>query len=241
MHHIVQISIIRHALLFPVDGRGVDHLVLGLAAADPEGFGGDGVDLEGGLAFEDHDVGFVARVHEPVADFVLVDGDDVGVSRAGDARGVGFVAEGQGEGVGGLVDGGFGFFGVREGVKLEVFVEAGFVFGVDLRGEVGACGAVEFEFGEGALGGGVVVCVEGVVEVPEEVVVLLHLAQRWWALDFCGLLERIVAAEDAPVHEQAEVLHPLAEAGDFGLGAVDEVGVLWPKESTSIVGPDVHV
>ena len=104
------------------------------------------------------------------------------------AGGVGAVAEGDGEGVGGLVDrlvcdsaGGVSWV-----LRVEfghICVEAGDVEACGHEGEVGADGAVGVDLSENSVGRDVVMCVCIVVVVPEEEVVLLDFAIWRWSLD----------------------------------------------------------
>ena len=103
------------------------------------------------------------------------------------AGGVGAVAEGDGEGVGGLVDcfvgdtGGVGWF---ERVEFwHVGVEAGVVETCCHEREVGSDGAVGIDLSEDSVGRDVVVCVCVVIVVPEEEVILLDFAVWGWSLD----------------------------------------------------------
>ena len=105
------------------------------------------------------------------------------------AGGIGAVAEGDGEGVRGLVDcfvgdSAAGVARVSLGVELgHVGVEAWDVEACGHQGEVGSDGAVGVDLSEDSVGRDVVVCVCVVVVVPEEEVVLLDFAVWWWSLD----------------------------------------------------------
>ena len=104
------------------------------------------------------------------------------------AGGVGAVTEGDGEGVGGLVD--CLVCDAASGVAWVLRVEFGHVCGeagdveaCGHKGEVGADGAVGVDLSEDSVGMDVVVGVCVVVVVPEEEVVLLDFAVWWWSLD----------------------------------------------------------
>lgn len=200
------------------------------------------MDFEGRGAFEEHDVGVVDAVH--VEGLCLEEEHDVGVFGSGLAGGIRAFAEGDGEGVGGLVDP-FAVVVVEGGHE----VLHAFVVGCCEGGEVFAGAAVEVYFGEAASCGlDVVVEVHFVVHVPEGEPILLDASDGRWSVEVCwpkeGVFFRSHRASTLVVCEGSKatkVVDVHSETTTGSLGAVDDIRRVRSIENACIVGADLIV
>ena len=159
--------------------------------------------------FEQHDVGFVDAV--PVVEFLMLENVHyVGVVGGLFARGVGLATQGDGEGVGALVDG----FGVWVAHLGPVFGDALGVFcGGDGSQILADFSAIAACFGKDSGGCNVVVEVDVAFLDPEGEVVLLDRSGGWRSRKVCWKAEGLKRVwRFRPVDQHSKVLHPDAEA-----------------------------
>ena len=138
---------------------------------------------------------------------------------------VGAVAEGDGEGVGGLMD---CFVGDARGVawfsRLEfghVGVQTGRVEACGHEREVGSDRAVGVELGKDSVWRDVVVCVCVVVVIPEEEVVFLDFAVWRWSLNVSAGGKALGNSRDVEVWNEAlEVMNPHSMAVVVGARSI---------------------
>lgn len=173
---------------------------------------------------------------EGVEALVLEDGQHKGVLLVGLAARIRPVAEGDGQGVCGLVD------GLELGRQTRhVPPQTPVVLGGHGGREVRSYRSGVLEFGKDSPGSHVVVGVHLALPVPEDEPVLLDGAVRRRPLDLRRhaelVLEEVLVP---PVHQHAEVLHPLPEAGEDRVGAVDGQREAWPVEDAGVVGADIE-
>lgn len=143
----------------------------------------------------------------------------------------------DGQGVCGLMNGLVG-----KHFALQMLLPADLVLSAGEDCKIFGDRTVEVQLGENTAWSDVVMEIHLTMYVPKDEPVLLQNSPGRRPLEVGGMHERVGHRWDArPAYKPPEVLHPLPEAGERGLGAVDDIWRVRAVEDTRIVRANVHV